>query len=362
MILIVRFRIGVQFTGVILFPQRLFLTSCLKFKSGGHGSIIDLTMQPMTHRFTSELRKLKRDCHDACSNCGRSFEDGETSHSGYDADGTPVYVGDCCASLVHETAARNCWTKRPYETPPAHASLWRYMDLAKFVALLRDRSIYFARADNLGDSWEGAKGANSNKSQWDIHYLRFFSEAIRNPPEGYRCDRSDEEVESEAKRLLAQLEASGKSQLQTTYVSCWHENENESEALWRLYCPSPTAGLAIRTTFADLKQAFDDDPCISIGRVKYVDFRTQFAGLNDAIFRKRKSLEHEREVRVVIYRYPKHEDTGLTRQIEPSAFIKEVVVSPFSPIWLESILSDLMRRYHVQLRIRTSELLVQPFF
>ena len=316
----------------------------------------------MTHRFTSELRKLERDTHDACSNCARSFRDGETSHSGYDADGTPIYVGDCCALMVHETAARHRWTNRPYETPPVQASLWRYMDLARFIALLRDRSLYFARADNLGDSWEGAKGAYGNKSRWDMHYLRFFSDAIRNPPEGYRCDQSDEEIEAEAKRLLAQLEASGKSQLQSTYVSCWHENESESEALWRLYCPPPTAGVAIRTTFADLRQVFDDDLSISIGRVKYVDFRTQFADVNDAIFRKRKSLEHEQEVRAVIHRYPEHHDTGLTRQINLSALIKEAVISPFSPIWLELVLDDLMQRYDVQLPIRTSELLIQPFF
>lgn len=36
--------------------------------------------------------------------------------------------------------------------------LWRYMDLAKFLALLEDRALYFARADKLGDPFEGAAG------------------------------------------------------------------------------------------------------------------------------------------------------------------------------------------------------------
>ena len=157
------------------------------------------------------------------------------------------------------------------------------MDLAKFVALLRDRSIYFARADHLGDPWEGAKGAKSNKNVWDSHYLHFFREAIRHPPKGYKCEQSDEEVEADAKRLLEQLETSGSLDLRTTYVSCWHENETESEALWRLYCPPPTAGIALRTTFADLKRAFDDDLSIkNWARQICRLIRTQFAGPNDA--------------------------------------------------------------------------------
>jgi hypothetical protein len=319
-------------------------------------------MQPMSHRFTLELQKLERDSHDACSLCGRHFNDGETSHSGYDAESRPLYVGNCCASRIQETAARYRWTKHPYEVPSDDSSLWRYMDLAKFVSLLRDRSINFARADVLGDSWEGAKGARINKTIWDAHYLSFLQEMIRNPPEGYQCEKSDEEVAAEANRLLEQLAVTGSLDLRRTYVSCWHENEIESEALWRLYCPPPTAGIAIRTTFADLKRAFDNDVSIQTGRVKYVDFRTQFAGVNDAIFRKRKSLQHEQEVRAVIRQYPGDESTRLTRQVELPALVKEVIVSPFSPPWLESIVSDLLKRYEAPIPIRTSELLSQPFF
>jgi hypothetical protein len=316
-------------------------------------------MQPMTHRFTPELRRLERASHNYCSSCGRDFSFGETSHSGYDAEGNPIYVGECCAWRLKETAARNLWidpTGLVNESAPANASLWRYMDLAKFAALMRDRSLYFPRADHLGDSWEGAMGATANKARWERYQLSAFSHAIRN------TDKSDEEVEAEAKRLVLQLEASAKAQLQSTYVSCWHENESESEALWRLYCPPPTAGVAVRTTFGDLEGVFSDDPSVSIGRVKYIDFRTEFVRVDEAIFRKRQTLSHEQEVRAVIYKYERQEDVGLNRQIKLSVLIKEVVVSPFSPAWLESILSDLMRRYDVQLPIRASELLIQPFF
>lgn len=319
-------------------------------------------MQPMSHRFTVELQKLERDSHDLCSSCGRHFSEGDTSHSGYDEEQRPLYVGDCCASQIKETAARYRWSEYPYETPSDSSALRRYMDLAKFVSLLRDQSIYFARADHLGDSWEGAKGSQSNKERWDSHYLQFFQEAIRNPPKGYECEKSDEEVEAEANRLLEQLQVGGGIELRRTFVSCWHENETESEALWRLYCPPTTTGVAIRTTFAHLKRAFDEDLSVRIGRVRYLDFRTQFAGINDAILRKRKSLQHEQEVRAVVRKHSEDGSLGIVRKVSLPELIVEVVVSPFAPAWFEAIIQDLLKRYEVPVPVRTSELLWQPFF
>lgn len=316
----------------------------------------------MTQRFTLELKKLERDAHRACTACGRCFDDGDTAHSGYDTNGMPVYVGDCCALRVAETAARYRWSPPPFEIPPDKASLWRYMDLAKFIGLLRDKGLHFGRMDHLGDSWEGAKGARKNKGLWNDHYSRLFEKAIRNPPEGYECQRTDEAIKAEVGRLLEELELGGHTELRTTYVSCWHENENESEALWRLYCPPTTAGVAVRTTFGDLKLAFDDDLSVTLGRVKYVDFRSQFVGINDSVFRKRKSLQHEQEVRVVICDRSENETLGLARPVDLDKVIKEVVISPFAPAWIGSIVGDLLLRYAVSVPTRSSELLVEPFF
>jgi hypothetical protein len=156
-----------------------------------------LTMQPMTHRFTIELQRLQRDSHDQCSACGCSFEPDNTAHAGYAANGQPLFVGDCCASQLVETAVRTLWSMRVFDVPKPESSLWRYMDFAKFVSLLKERSIHFARADCLGDSFEGAKGIVANKSVWEDHYVRFFRSAIQNPPPGYKCELSSEEVQGE---------------------------------------------------------------------------------------------------------------------------------------------------------------------
>ena len=319
-------------------------------------------MQPMTQRFTIELRRLQRDSHDQCSLCGKPFREANTAHAGYSNDGSPIYVGDCCQSRISETAARFYWKPREFDVPIGNASLWRYMDFAKFVGLLKDRQLYFSRADCLGDRFEGAKGVIPNKAKWDEHYLKFFRDAIRNPPPGNKCNFTDEEVELQAQRLLREMADSGQTELRTTYVSCWHESNVESEALWRLYCPPPSPGIAIRTTYSALNMSLGDDPDISIGRVRYIDFQKGFAGVSGAIFRKRESLSHEREVRAVIHDFSDRDTLGKLRPIDLGQLIVAVIVSPFAPTWFDAILRETMSRFGVAVCTVSSELLLEPFF
>ncbi|MDR6438766.1 hypothetical protein J2790_003933 [Paenarthrobacter nicotinovorans] len=44
------------------------------------------------------------------------------------------------------------------DQPDPGSRLWRYMDLPKFLSLLEDSALYFARADQIVDGWEGATG------------------------------------------------------------------------------------------------------------------------------------------------------------------------------------------------------------
>src|SRR5688572_10036564 len=100
-------------------------------------------MQPMTSRYSLALRRLERDSHAQCSRCGKPFREDDTAHSGYAIDGAPLFVGDCCIDQIAETVTRSRWTARAYDVPDARASLWRYMDFAKLVALFKDRALHF---------------------------------------------------------------------------------------------------------------------------------------------------------------------------------------------------------------------------
>src|SRR4028118_1989759 len=226
-----------------------------------------------------EFRRLQRDAYDACSECGARHVKGASVLVGYTEERRPVRVGDCCAGLVTELADRVEWKPRDYEVPPHAAKLWRYMDFAKFVAMLRDRGLYFSRADQLGDRFEMAKGLRDRQPAWDEYNLNFFRNLLRNPPAGYELYYTDEQIEENARRLPDESYLAGQQQLHETYVSCWHENDGESEALWRLYCGT-TPGIAVQTSFGRLLYALRDEPDIAVGRVEYVDFKQYFAGLN----------------------------------------------------------------------------------
>ena len=43
-----------------------------------------------------------------------------------------------------------------YEIPKDDSVIWRFLDLAKFIALQKQRALYLPRADKYEDQFEGA--------------------------------------------------------------------------------------------------------------------------------------------------------------------------------------------------------------
>lgn len=320
-----------------------------------------------TGRFTVELRHLMALSYDSCQSCGTKLPRKIAAYAGYAADRSPLYVGECCEQLLAELATHVYWWWEVDKRCDSETRLWRYMDFAKFVALLDQRSIYFARADKLGDPFEGASGIAERRSQWDAYYLDFFREAVSNPPS--ISDKAEPlphpssgYVEREAARLLKEFSTISELERRRTFVSCWHANAVESEALWRLYCPPPMMGVAIRTDARLLIEALGSDPQIKLGRVQYVDFCKGFAGFHDLIFWKRKSLSYETEVRAVIKRFDAQVNMGLSVSVDIEKLLISVVPSPFASDWFASLVESTMRRYGVDSSVSRSELLSEPFF
>lgn len=318
-------------------------------------------MQKMTNRLTTELRRLSFESHDYCVSCSYSFKEGDTSHLGYGNDDEPLYVCGGCIHMLKETAARHAFFPRPYDIPEKSSKLWRYMDFTKYVSLLSSRGLYFTRADCFEDTFEGAKGIKRNKAKWDSFYLEFFRSAIKNPPEGNTCELSDSEVEDQARKLLSDLEAGGEARKKSTFVSCWHESEHESEAMWRLYSSFLANAVAVRTSYQNLYMSLDRNPAISIGRIRYIDLKKNYAGVNDAFWRKRKSFEHEREVRALIRDF-KCRDLGKVVPCALEVLIEEVFVSPKAPPWFVRLVNDVNERYGLTVKVSQSELVEEPFF
>ncbi|NWD07662.1 hypothetical protein HX874_28255 [Pseudomonas gingeri] len=235
------------------------------------------------------------------------------------------------------------------------------MDFTKYVSLLSSRGLYFTRTDCFEDIFEGAKGLKKRKDGWDSHYLEFFRSAIRNPPDGVECKLSDADVEEQAQKLLRDLEVGGENHKKRTFVSCWHESEHESEAMWRLYSTFLANAVAVRTSYQSLYLSLDRDPSIAIGRIKYIDLKNSYAGVNDAFWRKRKSFEHEREVRALLSDYGT-QDLGKIVKCNLEVLIEEVLVSPKAPAWFVDLVNDVNEKFGLSVKVSLSELNEVPFF
>lgn len=312
---------------------------------------------------THQLRRMITQQWNICVSCGNSIPEMRPAFAGYNKNKEPLLVGACCAKNLSELATPIYWTGTLNLSVCDDVSVWRYMDFAKFVSMLKQQGLYFTSAKNFSDPFEGAIGLATRQAKWDEHYLNFFKEAVMAPPPGHpKPELSEEQLEAEAQRLLKSIKGSS-SHVRNALVSCWHENTDESEALWQLYCPPLGPGLAIRSTVGKLWDATFEARNVTVGRVKYMDFKADYASVqNERIFCKRQSLSHECEVRVVIENDRRNPSNGLELKCDLNALIDEIVVSPFAPPWFLGVLDSTIETFGYSFHARPSSIVDEPFY
>ncbi|MGC9948737.1 MAG: hypothetical protein ABSF64_20405 [Bryobacteraceae bacterium] len=126
---------------------------------------------------------------------------------------------------------------KPENELKLQTALWRYMDLARFLVLIDRKKLYFSRLPELEDAWEGAWSPSDPLFERDPKYMLIA-----------------------ASHLTSSL----------PLVSCWHENESESVAMWKLYV-SGKEGVAIKTTVSSLVKVASVGRELKLGRVGYRD-------------------------------------------------------------------------------------------
>ena len=93
--------------------------------------------------------------------------------------------------------------------------IWRYMDFAKFIYLLENKKLFFARVDKfVDDQFEGSWPKKSGEVR-----NQFTAGAGEQ-------DRRLKIIELKERTILLK---------QHFAVNCWHANEYESAAMWLLY-------------------------------------------------------------------------------------------------------------------------------
>lgn len=246
------------------------------------------------------------------------------------------------AKQVHENEIQ-------IETPDNNQKIWRYMDFSKYVDLLTTSELYFTRADKLEDPY-------------DCSAMQFLGDIYKQlpspPPEAKEWTRKVNTFE----RLFM-------------YLNCWHMNDVESAALWKLYSENKYETVAIQTTFGRLdsetKHKWPRDGIV-ISKVKYdpenagkpidgIPGARSFSGVSfgwDCIIYKRPSFEHEQELRAIIFQRVDKLTEGILRdeahlekltkerrpciriKINPSELIEKVYVSPFAKDWFVKLVKN----------------------
>jgi hypothetical protein len=237
------------------------------------------------------------------------------------------------------------------------------MDLPRFLDLLENESLHFARLDQLNDPFEGLPSLPV--LHWPDPFRRLLPQGDLLDSISTMLDQSDQ---AHKKSILFHRN--------TSYVSCWHMNEHESAAMWDLYS---NRGIAIQSTFERLCGAFgeDSDTKIQIGQVAYHDYENDWVASLDLFggaFNKRLSYEHEREIRALVRLYPPddewHEDmaerfathpTGIPVPVNVRTLIQRVVVSSQQRPWFRALVPRLLKRYDLgELPCEVSSLSERP--
>ena len=234
--------------------------------------------------------------------------------------------------------------------PPADTTIkvWRYLDFTKFVSLLDSRALFFARADQLLDPFEGSlPRANVEGSP----------ERFGHPPD------SD---------VLTRLAAMRERVRRQVGISSWYINAHESAAMWSLYLKSDE-GVAVQSTFRRLTDAFRGyDSPVHVGMVRYIDFEHEAIPWGSNVLfpflYKRKSFEYERELRAIVWEPPvdgrSHltDNYGAAAPVDLEGLVERVYVAPAAPRWFAALVSSVITRYGFEMPVEQSILGESPLF
>lgn len=223
----------------------------------------------------------------------------------------------------------------PPENPDV--PLWRFMGFAKFVSMLEHEGLFFVRGNVLEDQFEGTY------------------------PRANAREQVPDELATEVNQWARQWHL----------VNCWHMNEQESAAMWKLYVPS-SEGIAIRSTFRCLTRVLDEDTFV--GTVAYLDYERQDlreADFFNSFLCKRKSFEHERELRAIRLEVPFRDgepdlarsamDTGTWVAVDLNTLIQAIHIAPAAQHWCVQLVEAVARRYGLTAPVVRSALDARPF-
>jgi len=245
--------------------------------------------------------------------------------------------------------------------PNENIQLWKYMDLPSFFSLLVDSKLCFTRADFMEDKYEGTF-PKLTAQQLDEHASHSISRGELNP--GYRN--------------LSQVLTQDKTRV---YLSCWCQENTEMIHMWKIY--SKQSGIAIETSYDDLKKSITDEENVFPTKIRYIDFEKEGLDWKNnglTVFTvKRIEYKSESEFRLIVsfprlvedqlLKYKTHEAQALPRRqlynktkvikisVDIFKLIRAVHISPFAPDWYRDLVVSTLRKFgYEKIEVKVSTL------
>ncbi len=276
-------------------------------------------------------------------------------------------------------------------------TIWRYMSFTKLIALLSQEGLYFSRCDTFGDPFEGALGRTEDReSLFSVFDGMAIAEGADrsefkgeddNPPDKghthhihipddifeWMLKEAGGDKKAVAKNIAEAIRTDMKNTLSETFrkefksifISCWHLSAHESEAMWRLYSKDTTEGLALQSTIGQLESSLPHDRLFSIRSVQYDDDYV-WGPTEEPLTRffvKRKTFEHEKELRVVVQDMKAGVEglKGIYIPVRVSTLIQSIVISPYAPDWMITVVTDTLKKFGIEARAHLSNMGAEPF-
>ncbi|MBL7168219.1 hypothetical protein ISS40_06055 [Candidatus Bathyarchaeota archaeon] len=234
--------------------------------------------------------------------------------------------------------------------------IWRYMDFTKFVSLIDKKALWFTKAEVLSQKYDKFEGLYPNA------YVTLLQKLAKDNTE---------------KERLMTLFKNLKENRQMIIVNSWNISDYESAALWNLYLKSDE-GVAIQSTFKRFTKCFDEykDNDVHIGKIKYIDYNKDRIPLQNMFYpfmHKRKSYEHEKELRALILKMHDEPERKYWHMLEPhekgryipvnlDILIEKIYVSPTSPAWFHEITESIVSKYNINKAVKKSHLDDDPIY
>jgi len=250
------------------------------------------------------------------------------------------------------------------------ASIWRYLDLAKYEYMLSKRSLYFPNVLLFKDGFEGSYPEQIPQIHNNLtseNTKRLYELHLRENPD----DANHLLPLEELLKASANMRLFGRGY---TFSSCWHMAEHESLAMWEIY-GGQNKRIAIKTTYEKLDQQIAASLKVNslfcdftfIGCVKYADFENEtnliYLLPPTRYFLKRLPYEFEKEIRVVLVKISGNTNyKGVSIPLDLEGLIQRVRVSPGSGIDFRKEVLELTEKYGFKFSVESSELDKSPVF